>query len=74
MLDIITSNHDMKLCQYKMDNQEWVMAQQLCDALKDSYHFVSMLISCLLILTVTFRLVDCHIMLHQSLWTLTQLL
>jgi len=33
-LDTITGDRDMKLRQYEMDNEEWVIAHQLCKVLK----------------------------------------
>jgi hypothetical protein len=36
-LGTITSNKDMKLQKYKMDDEEWEMANQLREVLKVSY-------------------------------------
>jgi hypothetical protein len=33
-LDVITGDREMKLRQYEMDEEEWDIARQLCEALK----------------------------------------
>jgi len=39
-MDTITGDRDMKLRRYEMDNNEWAIAQQLCDVLKAGYPFI----------------------------------
>ena len=39
-LDVITGDHDMKLRQFEMDDEEWAIAQQLCEVLKVGLHFI----------------------------------
>jgi hypothetical protein len=39
-LDFITREREMKLRQYEMDDEEWDIAQQLCDVLKAGFHFI----------------------------------
>lgn len=43
-LNVITEDHEMKLCQYEMDDEEWGIAKELCDVLevfKDATLFFS---------------------------------
>jgi hypothetical protein len=40
-LDVITGDREMKLRQFEMDDEEWDLAQQLCEVLKASFLFLS---------------------------------
>ena len=42
-LDVITGDREMKLRQFEMDDDEWGLAQQLCEVLKASFLFFTML-------------------------------